>query len=125
MVKINITRGSINDSDDYYTPHERKFELEDTYTLKEYINLLIEKYCPIIKKGDVMWVLLHDVNPIVIFNSNNVEECYFFIDEDIPVSKIFNSSYVELYLSYEFNNDIDQLKEDYRTRKLNMFYHNR
>ena len=67
-VRINMTRASVCRDDDAYRPHKAIIGIDNTGSLRDFINILLKRYCPRIKGMTVIWVLSYNNKPLAVFN---------------------------------------------------------
>ena len=67
-IRIKITRESICMEDERYSPHNAVIGIDSKSSIKDYIDILIEKYCPKIRGKNIIWVLSYNKRHLAVFN---------------------------------------------------------
>ncbi|WP_294403844.1 hypothetical protein [uncultured Clostridium sp.] len=67
-VRIIMTRASVCMADEYNAPHKAVIGIDADGSLRDFINILIERYCPRIKGGIAIWALSYNDKPLAVFN---------------------------------------------------------
>ncbi len=68
MVNINMTRSSVCMADDCNAPHKEVIGVDSNGSLRDLINILLQRYCPRINGGIAMWILSYNDKPLAVFN---------------------------------------------------------
>lgn len=67
-IRIIMTRDSVCREDDRNAPHKAVIGIDSDGSLRDFINILIERYCPKIRGATVIWILLYNNKPLAVFN---------------------------------------------------------
>lgn len=67
-VRIIMTRASVCMADACNAPHKAVIGIDSDGSLRDFINILIERYCPRIKGGTAIWALSYNDKPLAVFN---------------------------------------------------------
>lgn len=116
-MKINMERQSVSMIDDKKAPNRKTFEVIGSCSIKSFIQILCESYCPRIYKEKASWILWDKHKAIAVFDSITKDCVYLTSREDIAIQDLVNKEDVaEMYLYYRGTADIEdviyELKEE-------------
>ena len=67
-IRVKMTRDSICAADDCNAPHGAIIGVDSDGSVKDFINILIERYCPKMRGRDLIWVLSYNNRHLAVFN---------------------------------------------------------
>lgn len=109
-IRIKMTRESICMEDERYAPHNAVIGIDYNSTIKEYINILIERYCPKMRGKNLIWVLSYNNRHLAVFNGTTGR--ITLIDEkmiNMTMKDVLKSDgEPSMYLHYISENSIEE-----------------
>ena len=109
-VRIKITRDSICMADDCNAPHGAVIGIESDGSIKDFIKIIVERYCPKMRGTILIWVLSYRDRHLAVFNgttaSTNIVNDNMI---NMTIGDIVkDDSNPEMYLHYISQNTIEE-----------------
>ncbi|WP_294351219.1 hypothetical protein [uncultured Clostridium sp.] len=107
---INMERQSVSMRDDRKAPNRKSFEVIGSCSLKSFIKILCESYCPRMYEEKAVWILWDRHKAIAVFDSITRECVYLTSRKNIALQDLTKKDdLAEMYLYYKGKTNIDDV----------------
>ncbi|MDS0527375.1 hypothetical protein NNC19_16920 [Clostridium sp. SHJSY1] len=115
-MRVKMERQSVSTKDDRSAPNSEFIEIMNNCKLKDFVKILIESYCPKVKKDRAVWVLWDRHKALAVFDSVNAYSKFFY-SEDLPLNEVIkDAENADMYLYYreeeKLGHVFDELREE-------------
>ncbi|WP_143314943.1 hypothetical protein [Clostridium sp. HBUAS56017] len=113
-MRVKMERQSVSMRDDKKAPNSEIIEVMGNCKLKNFIQILVENYCPKVDKDKAIWVLWDRHKAVAVFDSvNNYYKCFY--NEDLQLNEISkDEENAKMYLYYREEENIDNVYNEIR-----------
>lgn len=112
-MRVYMERQSVSRQDDINAPNRRVIEVISKCRVRNFIEILMESYCPKVKSDRATWVLWDNHKVVAVFDSVS-KKCKCFREDETFVKDIITKENPEMYLYYKGEDDINVVIEEYK-----------
>ncbi|SFU68440.1 hypothetical protein SAMN04487886_110111 [Clostridium sp. DSM 8431] len=117
-MRVFMERQSVSRQDDMNAPNRRVIEIISNCRIKNFIEILIESYCPKVNNDRATWVLWDNHKVLAVFDSVS-KKCKCFQKDEAFVREIVKEKEnPEMYLYYRGEDDINVVIDEYKEELL-------
>lgn len=113
-MRVYMERQSISMRDDRMAPNGKEIEVINNCRLRNFIDILIESYCPKDNKKRATWVLLDQHKVVAVFDSKSKKREFFQSSETLIKELFKEEESAEMYLYYRGQDDMGEVVEEFQ-----------
>ena len=113
-MRVYMERQSISMRDDKLAPNRREIEIINNCRLRNFVDILIDSYCPKANKQRATWVLWDKHRVVAVFDSVS-RKCKCFRNSETFVRDLVRGEEsAEMYLYYRGQEDMGEVIEEFK-----------
>ena len=113
-MRVYMERQSISRRDDKSAPNGRRIEIIDNCRLRNFIDILIDSYCPKVNSDSATWILWDNHKVISVFDSVSKKWVCFQDAESYIKDIVRSKDNPEMYLYYRGKENIKEVIEEFK-----------
>lgn len=113
-MRVYMERQSISMRDDKQAPNRKEIEIISNCRLRNFIDILMDTYCPKANKKRATWVLWDEHKVVAIFDSISRKYKCFRNSETFIKDIVREEENAEMYLYYRGQDDMSEVIEEFK-----------
>ncbi|MBE6048528.1 MAG: hypothetical protein E7213_09055 [Clostridium sp.] len=112
-MRVYMERQSISMRDDRLAPNRREIEVVNNCRLRNFVDILMESYCPKNNKKRATWVLWNQHKVVAVFDSIS-KKCKCIQNSETFIKELsLEEDSAEMYLYYRGQEDMGEVIQEY------------